>query len=70
MLGGRRQTLIGAPIGAPLTCDRVKTTTSGVPSVVVALVLWLEWYRIPESRQTSGGFRLRTVVTVGSGQLR
>lgn len=28
------------------------------------------WYRIPESRQTSGGFRLSTVLTVGYGQFR
>jgi len=27
------------------------------------------WYRIPESRQTSGGSRLTTVVTAGSGRL-
>lgn len=28
------------------------------------------WYRIPESRQPSGWFRLSTVVMVGSSQLR
>ena len=28
------------------------------------------WYRIPESRQASGGVRLNTVATVGSGRLR
>jgi hypothetical protein len=28
------------------------------------------WYRIPDSRQASGGVRLNTVVTVGSGRLR
>ena len=28
------------------------------------------WYRIPESRQASGGFRLSTVVTVGYGRLQ
>ena len=28
------------------------------------------WYRIPESRRSSGGVRLRTVVMVGYGQLR
>lgn len=28
------------------------------------------WCRIPESRQSSGGFRLSTIVTVGSGGFR
>ena len=28
------------------------------------------WYRIPESRRASGGVRLSTVITAGSGQLR
>jgi hypothetical protein len=28
------------------------------------------WYRIPESRRSSGGVRLSTVATVGSGRLR
>jgi hypothetical protein len=38
-------------------------------STVVAGSRPLRWNRIPESRQTSGGFRLSMVVTVGSGQL-
>ena len=40
------------------------------PQFVLRIGLDETWYRIPESRQTSGGFRLSTVVTVGSGQIQ
>jgi hypothetical protein len=59
------------PNTGPRACDSVRSTRCWAcpGSEPQDIVVW-SWYRRPESRQTSGGVRLSTVVTVGSGQLR
>lgn len=65
----RAQSAADGPLGRLL---RVRMRVQRNPRAEFVLRIALDecWYRIPESWQTSGGFRLSTVVTVGSGQLR